>query len=184
MCQLADVAIKMAWPPFAVDIGGTHVKECLETKGRTMKVRPANHETPGSHAPGEGSRRFSPPVFFPRSGEIEAVEVHHLVPGGHEVVHEALSGVLRSVHFRDRAELNSRWMPSRVSSTDANRAGWLTSQSFCGARRMRAPFAPSRRSEPRKVDADAQAVETSWETESPDARIPAFSAAMSCSSIG
>ena len=36
---------------------------------------------------------------------------------------------------------------------------------------MRAPFAPPRRSEPRKVDADAQAVETSWETESPDARI-------------
>ena len=41
------------------------------------------------------------------------------------------------------------------------RPGWLTSQSFCGARRMRAPFAPPRLSEPRKVDADAQAVETS-----------------------
>ncbi len=36
---------------------------------------------------------------------------------------------------------------------------------------MRAPFAPPRLSEPRKVDADAQAVETSSETDSPDARI-------------
>jgi hypothetical protein len=49
--------------------------------------------------------------------------------------------------------------------------GWLTSQSFCGARRMRAPFAPPRLSEPRKVDADAQAVETSCETDRPEARI-------------
>ena len=36
---------------------------------------------------------------------------------------------------------------------------------------MRAPFAPPRLSEPRKVDADAQAVDTSCETDSPDARI-------------
>jgi len=36
---------------------------------------------------------------------------------------------------------------------------------------MRAPLAPPRMSEPRKVDADAQAVETSWETDSPEARI-------------
>ena len=37
----------------------------VQTKGRTMKVRPANHEKPSSRAPGESSRRFSPPVFFP-----------------------------------------------------------------------------------------------------------------------
>ena len=36
---------------------------------------------------------------------------------------------------------------------------------------MRAPFAPPRLSEPRNVDADAQAVETSCEIDSPDARI-------------
>ena len=59
------------------------------------------------------------------------------------------------------AALNSFWIPSSVSSTFASWAGWLTSQSFCGARRMRAPFAPPRLSEPRNVDADAQAVETS-----------------------
>ena len=44
---------------------------------------------------------------------------------------------------------------------------------------MRAPFAPPRLSEPRKVDADAQAVETSSETDRPEARILAFSAATS-----
>ena len=41
---------------------------------------------------------------------------------------------------------------------------------------MRAPFAPPRLSEPRKVDAEAQAVDTSWETESPESRSLAFSA--------
>ena len=55
----------------------------------------------------------------------------------------------------------------------------MTSQSFCGARRMRAPFAPPRLSEPRNVDADAHAVETSWDTVRPDARIFALRSAMS-----
>src|SRR5665213_2470350 len=36
---------------------------------------------------------------------------------------------------------------------------------------MRAPFAPPRLSEPRNVDADAQAADTRSETERPDARI-------------
>ena len=36
---------------------------------------------------------------------------------------------------------------------------------------MRAPLAPPRLSLPRNVAADAQAVKTSWEMESPDARI-------------
>ena len=44
---------------------------------------------------------------------------------------------------------------------------------------MRAPFAPPRLSEPRNVDADAHAVETSCETDSPEARILLFSAATS-----
>ena len=79
--------------------------------------------------------------------------------------------------------LNSLWMPSSVLSTFASSAGWLTGQSFCGARRMRAPFAPPRLSEPRKVDADAQAVETSCETDSPEARILPLREAMSFSSI-
>ena len=59
------------------------------------------------------------------------------------------------------APLNSARMPSSVFSTCASCSGWLTAQSFCGARRMRAPLAPPRLSEPRKVEAEAQAVETS-----------------------
>ena len=72
---------------------------------------------------------------------------------------------LRALNLLDRFELLQHL---------ASCAGWLTSQSFCGARRMRAPLAPPRLSEPRNVDADAQAVETSCETERPDARIFAF----------
>src|SRR6266481_4247013 len=80
----------------------------------------------------------------------------------------------------DGALLNVLWMPSRVFSTLPNWADWLTSQSFCGAKRMRAPFAPPRLSEPRNVDADAQAVDTNSETDSPDARILPLREAMSC----
>src|SRR5208283_2129630 len=83
----------------------------------------------------------------------------------------------------EAALLNSLRIPSRLFSTLASSAGWLTSQSFCGARRIRAPFAPPRLSEPRKVDADAQAVDTNWDTDSPEARILRLSEAMSCSSI-
>ncbi|WDT75581.1 MAG: hypothetical protein MPW16_20220 [Candidatus Manganitrophus sp.] len=79
--------------------------------------------------------------------------------------------------------MKSCWIRSSVCSTLASSAGLLTSQSFCGARRMRAPLAPPRLSVPRKVAADAQAVETSWERDSPEARILPLSAAMSCSPI-
>ena len=78
--------------------------------------------------------------------------------------------------------LKSAWIPSRVCSTVASSAGSLTSQSFCGARRMRAPLAPPRLSLPRNVDADAHAVETSWDTDRPEARIWLFRAAMSAAS--
>src|SRR5881398_2031761 len=83
----------------------------------------------------------------------------------------------------DWAELNALWTPSNVFSTFANWAGRLTSQSFCGARRTRAPFAPPRLSEPRNVEADAQAAETSWETVRPEARTFAFRMAISGSPI-
>ncbi|MGY4437812.1 hypothetical protein ACVW04_000594 [Bradyrhizobium sp. LM2.3] len=46
---------------------------------------------------------------------------------------------------------------------------------------MRAPLAPPRLSEPRNVEADAQAVETSSGTDRPEARIFVFSEAISCS---
>ena len=67
--------------------------------------------------------------------------------------------------------LNDSWIPSRVRSTCASASGSLTSQPRCGSRRMRAPFAPPRRSLMRNVEADAHAVATSWETDSPESRI-------------
>ena len=80
-------------------------------------------------------------------------------------------------------ELNSFCIASRLARTFASSAGWLASQSFWGASRMRAPFAPPRLSPPRKVEAEAQAVDTSCETLSFEARIVALRAAMSFSSI-
>ncbi len=52
------------------------------------------------------------------------------------------------------------------------------SQSFCGARRTRAPFAPPRLSVPRNDAADAHAVATSRGIDRPEARIFSFSAAI------
>ena len=80
--------------------------------------------------------------------------------------------------------LNSFWIASSLSRTVLSSAGRLISQSFCGARRMRAPLAPPRLSEPRKVEADAQAVDTRSETERPEARIFCLSDAASASPIG
>ena len=65
------------------------------------------------------------------------------------------------------ASLNEVWMPSRTDSVFLSRAGSLTSQSFWGERRMRAPFAPPRLSDPRKVEAEAQAVVTRSEDRQP-----------------
>ena len=85
-------------------------------------------------------------------------------------------------------------MLSSLSSTFESCVGLFTVQYFCGARRIRAPFAPPRLSEPRKVDADvgvghadrvadAHAVDTSSDTVKPDESSLAFSDAMSLSSI-
>src|SRR5215475_2423525 len=46
--------------------------------------------------------------FPPGSGEIEAVRVHHLVPRGHEVVHELCLRVAGAVHLGERPELRVR----------------------------------------------------------------------------
>src|SRR5580692_6381404 len=40
--------------------------------------------------------------------EVEAIEVHHLDPGVHEVVHEALLPIGFGVNFSDRAQLRIR----------------------------------------------------------------------------
>ena len=39
------------------------------------------------------------------SVEIEAIEIHHLVPGRDEVLHEGLLGIVTSIDFSDGAEL-------------------------------------------------------------------------------
>src|SRR5438045_9223980 len=79
---------------------------------------------------------------------------------------------------------NSFWIVSRLERTFASSGGLFTCQSFCGLRRMRAALAPPRLSEPRKVEADAQAVETGGETERPEPAIIAFVAAISGQAIG
>lgn len=54
---------------------------------------------------------FSPPrqktskTFMRRSGEIEAVEIHHLVPRSHKVTHELLLRVVLRVDLREGSEL-------------------------------------------------------------------------------
>ncbi len=39
------------------------------------------------------------------SQKIEAIEVHHLGPGGDEVLHEGLLGVAAGIDLGERAEL-------------------------------------------------------------------------------
>src|SRR6202020_956912 len=80
-------------------------------------------------------------------------------------------------------ELKFFWIPSNVLRTFARTRGWFTSQFFCGSRRMRAPLAPPRLSEPRKEAAAAHAVDTSCEIDRPEERIFAFSVAISASPI-
>ena len=49
--------------------------------------------------------------------------------------------------------------------------GLLTSQFFCGSNLILAPLDPPLLSEPRKVEADAQAVDTNSEIDNPDFNI-------------
>ena len=39
------------------------------------------------------------------SVEIEAIKIHHLVPGRDEVLHEGLLGIVTSIDFSDGAQL-------------------------------------------------------------------------------
>ena len=44
-------------------------------------------------------------LFQPGSALVKAIEIHHLVPGLHEVVHELLLRVVVCVDFSDCAQL-------------------------------------------------------------------------------
>ena len=48
------------------------------------------------------SRRMT---YLSRSGEVEAIEIHHLVPRSHEVTHELLFRVVTCIHLRAGSEL-------------------------------------------------------------------------------
>jgi hypothetical protein len=78
---------------------------------------------------------------------------------------------------------NAAFTPPSTLSTRASWSGWFAAQSFCGARRIRAPLAPPRLSDDRKVEAEAQAVATSSAGVSPEARICAFSSRTSAASM-
>ena len=57
----------------------------------------------GSESGAVGRRKRLPHGDEPAqsSGKVEAVEVHHLVPGGHEVMHELLRRVAARIDFRE-----------------------------------------------------------------------------------
>ena len=40
-----------------------------------------------------------------RSGQVEAIRVHHLVPGRHEIIHELLLRIVLRVDFGQRPQL-------------------------------------------------------------------------------
>ena len=64
--------------------------------------------------------------------------------------------------------LKSFCIVSNVANTFFSCIGLFTSQLICGAKRIRAPLLPPRLSEPRKVAADAQAVDTSSDIVNPE----------------
>src|ERR1019366_6215812 len=74
-----------------------------------------------------GPRRKTFPL---RSGKVEAIKVHHLVPRGHKVTRERRLRVARSIDFREGSELGVR-----PEDEIDNRAGPLEL-----ARRPIAPF--------------------------------------------
>src|SRR5258705_11209815 len=69
---------------------------------------------------------------------------------------------------------NSFRIASSFERTFANSGGLFTSQSFWGAGRMRPPSAPPRFSDPRNVDAAAQALATGSERHRRGARVFTF----------
>ena len=83
----------------------------------------------------------------------------------------------------DCALLNSFWIASELRQNLRELGGLVHIPILLRGERMRAPLAPPRLSEPRNDAADAQAVVTSWEIVSPEARILALRAATSCSPI-
>src|SRR5215475_5761763 len=70
------------------------------TKDRCPRPRRHDRERPAG-CPGRPER----PAWTSPSGQVEPVEIHDLVPCGHEVAHELRLCVLAPVDLSDRAEL-------------------------------------------------------------------------------
>ena len=84
-------------------------------------------------------RRPEGPVygFDQRSGQIEAIRVHHLGPGRHEVAHELLLGVVAGVDLGQRPQLRVR----AEDEVDAG-AGPLRLRRSCGRGPRTRPWRP------------------------------------------
>ncbi len=57
--------------------------------------------------PGDAARPDVPSTSL-RSGEVEAIKIHHLVPRSHKVTHKRLLRVVTCIDFRDGSELGVR----------------------------------------------------------------------------
>src|SRR4051794_30384672 len=56
----------------------------------------------------EAGLQLPPGAFPPTSGEVEAIQVHDLVPGRHEVSHEPCRRIVLTIGLANRAELRVR----------------------------------------------------------------------------
>jgi phage tail tape-measure protein len=130
----------------AVGLGSSTANDSTSVCSCVASVRP------GVKGTSRRGRPSSPPSRPRAAAEHDQVGQRDLLAAG-----------LRAL--KSSGSFSSTAAPSPAS------AGSLTSQSFCGARRMRAPLAPPRLSLSRKVEAEAHAVETSWEIDRPEARI-------------
>src|ERR1700716_834075 len=64
--------------------------------------------SPAANAPNLMSRSAGRPTWTSGSGEVVPVEVHNLVPRGHEVAHELVLRVVARVDLGDGAEFGVR----------------------------------------------------------------------------
>src|ERR1700716_4222843 len=64
--------------------------------------------SPAANAPNLMSRSAGRPTWTSGSGEVVPVEVHDLVPRGHEVAHELLPRVVARVDLGDGTQLGVR----------------------------------------------------------------------------
>ncbi len=55
--------------------------------------------------PGRGCSLYDRKTYPPGSRKVEAIKVHHFVPGRHKVTHEGLLRVAAGIDFRDGPEL-------------------------------------------------------------------------------